>query len=220
MKYYPILLDIEGKDCLVVGAGPVGARKAATLEACGARVTVISQTFSDQFNALKTNSILCRQKEYEPGDLLGMFLVFAATNNAQLNQKIRQDAAQGKILCNVVDALDSSDFILPSIVQRGDLILAVSTSGASPALAKKIRQDLEKQIGPEYETILQVMGNIRKKLLASGHAPDVHKKIFYTLIEAGLLEMIKAEDESKINSVLNDLLGKEYNYQELGLTQK
>ncbi|MFH2093064.1 MAG: bifunctional precorrin-2 dehydrogenase/sirohydrochlorin ferrochelatase [Pseudomonadota bacterium] len=215
MKYYPILLDIEGKNCLVVGAGPVGERKAKALERSGARVLVISREFPGAVDAWQTGSICCRQKAYEARDLLGMFLVFAATNDAQLNLKIRQDAAKSNILCNVADAADSSDFILPSVVHRGDLILAVSTSGASPALARKIRQDLEQRIGPEYEMILRVMGNIRKKLLALGHAPDEHKQIFYTLIEAGLLEMIKAEDESAINLILHDLLGTDYNYQDL-----
>lgn len=219
MKYYPIFLDIKGKNCLVIGGGPVGARKASALEKCGANVRVISDRFAAQFDALKATSICLEKKEYGKEDIKGMFLVFAATNNADLNRQIKADALQLDILCNVADAPDNSDFILPSIVDRGDLIMAVSTSGSSPAMAKKIRQDLEHQFGPEYAKLLQVMGNVRKRLLVSGHAPDEHKQVFHTLIEKGVLELIQANDEININAVLCDVLGKEYTYQDLVSTR-
>ncbi len=215
MKYYPVFLDIKGKDCLVVGGGIVGARKAATLEKCGAKVTVISDRFSSGFDDLKRTGICFKKKEYEKEDVKGIFLVFAATNNADLNQQIKIDASRLNILCNIADAPDNSDFLLPSIVDRGDLIMAVSTSGSSPAMAKRIRQDLENQFGPEYAQLLGLMGNIRKKLLSSGHAPDEHKEIFNTLIDKGILELISADDEKNINAVLCDVLGSKYLYQDL-----
>ncbi|MBU8850214.1 MAG: bifunctional precorrin-2 dehydrogenase/sirohydrochlorin ferrochelatase [Desulfobacterales bacterium] len=215
MKYYPVFLDLKAKDCLVVGGGNVGARKAATLEKCGAKVKVISDRFSPGFDDLKKTSICIEKKKYEKKDVNGMFLVFAATNNSDLNQQIKDDASMLDILCNVADAPDNSDFLLPSIVDRGDLVLAVSTSGSSPAMAKRIRQDLENQFGSEYARLLLLMGNVRKKLLSSGHAPDEHKEIFHTLIEKGILEMIKANDEININAVLCDVLGKQYSYQDL-----
>jgi precorrin-2 dehydrogenase/sirohydrochlorin ferrochelatase len=215
MKYYPIFLDINGKDCLVVGGGNVGARKAATLEKCGAKVTVISDRFSPKFDALKPTTICLEKKEYEKEDVKGMFLVFAATNNADLNQEIKNDASRLNILCNIADAPDTSDFLLASIVDRGDLIVAVSTSGSSPAMAKKIRQDLENQFDFEYAQLLCLMGNIRKKLLSSGHAPNENKAIFQTLIEKGMLELMKANDEKKIKAVLCDVLGRKYSYQDL-----
>lgn len=215
MKYYPIFLDIRAKDCLVVGGGSVGARKVATLEKCGAKVKVISETFSHKFADLEKINICIEKKKYEKKDVNGMFLVFAATNNADLNQKIKKDASLLNILCNVADATDKSDFLLPSIVDRGDLTIAVSTSGSSPAMAKKIRQDLESQFGSEYAQLLHLMGNIRKKLLSSGHGPDEHKKIFNALIEKGILELIKANDDISLNAVLWDVLGKKYSYQDL-----
>jgi len=215
MAYYPVFLDIRGKDCLVVGGGPVGARKAVTLERSGARVKIISDRFSVRADELNKASICFVTKEYEKDDLKGMFLVFAATNNADLNQQIKDDALAFNILCNVVDAPDNSDFLVPSTVERGKLILAVSTSGSSPALAKKIRQDLEGQFGPEYSKMLQLMGNIRKKLLSSGHNPDGHKAIFHTLIDKGLVELIRSDDEEKIDAVLHEVLGKGFIYQDL-----
>lgn len=215
MKYYPIFLDIKGRNCLVVGGGPVGARKAATLADCGANVIVVSERISPEFEQLAAASVSLKQKKYEKEDVQGMFLVFAATNNKALNQRIQKHAAMRNIICNVADAPDVSDFLLPSLVNRGDLIVAVSTCGSSPAMAKKIRQDLEKILGPEYEQLLVLMGNIRKKLLSKGYAPDEHKKIFNTLIEKGMLELIRNRDEININSVLHDVLGKKYSYQDL-----
>lgn len=214
MKYYPIFLDIKGKNCLVVGGGPVGARKAAALEKCGANVKVVSDRFSDTFDGWGKTRLCLEKKEYEKNDVNGMFLVFAATDNAELNQQIKKDASLLNILCNVADAADISDFLLPSTVNRGDLIVAVSTSGSSPAMAKKIRQDLEHQFGPEYEQFLILMGKIRNRLLSSGHAPDEHKQLFNALIDKGILEQIKANDEININLILSDVLGKEYRYQD------
>ena len=93
--------------------------------------------------------------------------------------------------------------------------MAVSTSGSSPAMAKKIRLDLENQFGLEYAQLLRLMGNIRKKLLSSEHAPGEHKEVFHTLIDKGILELIKAKDELNINAVLCDVLGRNYSYQDL-----
>jgi len=215
MKYYPVFLDIKDKDCLVIGGGAVGVRKALTLEKCGARVKVVSDRFSAPLEGLRKSSVCLEEKKYDKEDLKGMFLVFAATNNADLNQEIKKEASRLHIVCNVADDPDSSDFILPSTVERGDLIVAVSTSGSSPAMAKKIRQELEIYFGPEYEEFLLLMGNIRKQLLLSGHAPDEHKKIFHALIERGGLKLIREKNEIKINKVLSDILGGNYSYQDL-----
>ncbi len=215
MKYYPVFMDIKNKHCLVVGGGNVGMRKAATLEKCNAKVKVISKQFSDEFDNLQTESIEFKKKDYEKKDLKGMFFVFAATDNSDLNQKIKDDAERLNILCNMADAPDKSDFILPSIVDRGDLILAVSTCGSSPAMAKRIKQELEHSFGPEYAQFLTLMGNIRKKLLLSSHPPDDNKQIFHTLIDKGILRLIKANDEKAIDSILCDILGNNYSYKNL-----
>ncbi len=215
MKYYPVFMDINRKQCLVVGGGDVGARKAATLERCGAKVRMVSRRFSSRCESLKTTSIDFQLKDYEKKDVTGMFFVFAATDNASLNHEIKKDAEELNILCNIADSPDKSDFILPSVVERGDLIMAVSTSGSSPAMAKKIRQELELTFGMEYAQFLTIMGNIRKKLLSSGHAPDDHRQIFHTLIDRGILNLIKNRDIKKIDPVLHDTLGKTYSYQDL-----
>ena len=213
MKYYPIFLDVKDRDCLVVGGGAVGTRKAAGLYRSGARVRVISKAFSQR---LETTSGICQVcKSYEPSDLETAFLVFAATDSKELNEQIREDAAKKNILCNIADAPDRSDFILPSVVERGDLVCAVSTSGASPALAKKIRKELEQMLGPEYKDFLLLMKNIRTKLLEEGHDPSAHKKIFTALVEKKIPALIAANDRTRIDLVLLELLGPGYEYERL-----
>jgi precorrin-2 dehydrogenase/sirohydrochlorin ferrochelatase len=213
MKYYPIFLDVQDRDCLVVGGGDVGTRKAMGLYRSGARVRVISKKFSQKLEAISGICLVC--KSYEPSDLAMAFLVFAATDNKALNQQVREDATAREILCNVADAPDRSDFILPSIVERGDLVCAVSTSGASPALAKKIRKDLEQMLGPEYKDFLLLMANTRKKLLEEGHDPGAHKKIFTALVGKKIPELIAANDKTRIDLVLLELLGAGYEYERL-----
>jgi precorrin-2 dehydrogenase/sirohydrochlorin ferrochelatase len=215
MRYYPIFLELKNKNCLVVGGGPVGIRKALTLEKCGAAVRVISEKFAEGTTAFTGKKIIFTEKKYEKKDIQGMFLVFAATNNAELNRKIKKDASGSHILCNVADAPDTSDFLVPSTVDRGDLIVAVSTSGTSPAVAKKIRQELEDFFDPAYVPLLCLMGNIRKKLLSAGHSPDEHKKAFSDLMDKGILDLIKTGDVTAVDLILNEIFGKGYRYQEL-----
>ena len=215
MRYYPIFLELKDKNCLVVGGGPVGIRKALTLEKCGARVKVISERFLQGTDGFSGTSIVFVEKKYEKKDIAGMFLVFASTNNADLNQEIKKDASASHILCNVADAPEQSDFLVPSTVDRGDLIVAISTSGTSPAMAKKIRQDLEGFFDPAYAGVLRLMGNIRKKLLSSGHGPDEHRQAFSNLVDRDILELIRKEDDITINSILHEIFGKGYIYQEL-----
>ncbi len=215
MKYYPVFMDIKDKPCLVVGGGNVGMRKAATLEKCNAKVKVISRQIADEFDNLQTGSIEFKKKDYEKKDLKDMFFVFAATDNSDLNQKIKDDAAGLNILCNIADSPDKSDFILPSIVERGDLILAISTCGSSPAMAKTIKKELEHSFGPEYAQFLTLMGNIRKKLLLSNHTSHDNKQIFHTLIDKGVLRLIKENDKKTIDSILCDVLGEKYSYENL-----
>ncbi len=215
MKYYPIFLDIKDKNCLVVGAGPVGVRKAFMLNNCGANVTLVSLDFSVRSDDLKNSSILLEKKKYDSKDINEMFLVFAATNNKDLNGQIKRDAKNVNILCNVADASNNSDFILPSVVCREDLILAVSTSGSSPALAKKIKEELAKEYGSEYAILLEMMKNIRIKLVDKNHAPDQHKIIFHTLLEKGMLDLIEAKNWKKIDAILKDNIGEEYTFKSL-----
>ncbi len=148
MRYYPVYLDINGRKCVVVGGGAVGARKVNTLLACGARVTVISPEATAELNDLaEQGGISLIRRPYQSSDLDGAFMVIGATDDEAINHRVHADAEARNLLCNIVDQPRVCNFILPSIVQRGDLVIAVSTSGRSPAFAKKLRKELKSSSG-------------------------------------------------------------------------
>jgi precorrin-2 dehydrogenase/sirohydrochlorin ferrochelatase len=144
-----------------------------------------------------------------------MFLVIGATNNRELNNKIYRDAEHLGTLCNIADQPNACNFILPSVVSRGDLLIAISTSGKSPALAKRLRQDLEKQFGEEYATFLKLMGAVRNKLLSQDHNPEAHRAVFEQLIDKGLLNGLKDQNKEVVDSLLHEILGEGYDYRSL-----
>jgi precorrin-2 dehydrogenase/sirohydrochlorin ferrochelatase len=216
MKYYPVHLNIENRNCLVVGGGGVGTRKVITLLECGARVTVVSLEFSGKLRELAASGdIILAQRSYRSEDLNGIFLVIGATNDMKLNRKISHDAEKFNTLCNIADRPEVCNFILPSIVRREDLVITISTSGKSPAMAKKLRRALENQYGEEYGKLLRLMGAIRKKLLRQAHEPEAHKPLFEQLINSDLIEMIQKAETAKIDSLLLEVLGEGYKYQAL-----
>ena len=216
MRYYPVYLDIKGRRCLVVGGGQVGTRKVNTLLQCGAEVTVISPKVTDPLARLaEQGRIDLVQRDYRSEDLDQVFLVIGATDDQAFNRKIHQDAEAAQRLCNIADQPALCNFVLPSIINQGDLSIAISTAGKSPAFAKHLRRRLQDQFGPEYGHMLDLMGNIRKRLLAEAHAPEEHKPLFEQLIQNGLLDMIKVMDLEGINALLKEVLGPDYVYEEL-----
>jgi precorrin-2 dehydrogenase/sirohydrochlorin ferrochelatase len=216
MRYYPAYLDVQKRRCLVVGGGPVGTRKVKMLLKCGALVTVISPDVSEQLqNLAKSGDITLLGRSYRSEDLAGMFLVIGATDDENLNHQISADANRLNLLCNIADRPQDCNFILPSIVSRGDLTISISTSGKSPALAKKLRKSLEDQFGEEYAVLLQLMGAIRNQLLRQSHAPEAHKTLFEQLINSGLVDMIRENRTKEIDALLCEILGEGYVFDDL-----
>jgi siroheme synthase-like protein len=167
--YYPILLNIQGKKCLVVGGGQVALRKAKTLLEYDANVEVVSPTFCPELSQLaKDEAIEAHQRDYRTEDLKGAFIAIAATDNVKTNKRVASEARRRGVLVNVVDDPKNSDFIVPSYLKRGDVIVAVSTSGRSPALARKIRSELEKNFKAEYEHLAVIADEVRYKLKQQG----------------------------------------------------
>ncbi|RZB30442.1 MAG: precorrin-2 dehydrogenase / sirohydrochlorin ferrochelatase [Desulfobacteraceae bacterium Eth-SRB1] len=220
MRYYPVNLDILNRKCLIVGGGTVSTRKVITLLDCGAIVTIVSPDVSEKLLELAGNgSITWEKRSYLTSDLDGMFLVIGATDDEELNRRISADAEKNNMLCNIADRPDVCNFILPAIVNRGDLVIAVSTSGKSPAFAKTLRKELEKQFGLEYAEFLRLMGAIRKKLLSEKHEPEAHKHLFEQLIKSDLVGMIKSNRKEEINFLLFDIIGKGYEFENLMKTK-
>jgi precorrin-2 dehydrogenase/sirohydrochlorin ferrochelatase len=216
MRYYPVNLDIRNRNCLVVGGGDVGTRKVMTLLDCGAMVIVVSPAVTEKIEELSNKGLIkLERRGFKPTDLDQMFLVIGATDNPELNRQIHAGAERLGMLCNIADRPEVCNFILPAIVNRGDLIIAISTSGKSPAFAKTMRKDLEKKFGTEYAEFLTLMGGIRTKLLSQDHEPEAHKHLFENLIKRDVVNLIKQGDIAAINSLLFEILGEGYLFDEL-----
>lgn len=216
MRYYPVSLDILKKPCLVVGAGAVAARKAATLVSCGAKVRVVGPEAAPEILAMAQREELRYEKRaYQESDLDGAFLVIAATDDEAVNDAVSRQASARNMLVNVADQPKRCNFVLPAVVDRDGLVVTVSTEGKSPAMARRIRQDLECRFGPEYGPFLSLMAAIRGRLLAAAHAPEEHKGLFYRLIDEGLLDSVQKKDPEAADRLLAEVLGPGFSCREL-----
>jgi uroporphyrin-III C-methyltransferase/precorrin-2 dehydrogenase/sirohydrochlorin ferrochelatase len=183
MHLFPIFVKLAGRRCLVVGAGTVGQAKIQSLLDAGARVCVVApQGTATVAEWALSGAILWEVREFQPANLDGAFLVIAATNSAATNAVIHRECQQRNILCNSVDDPANCDFYYGSVVRRGDLQIAISTAGKSPCLAQRLRQDLEKQIGPEYTAWVDELGQEREKLFAQSIDPEQRKRLLHELV--------------------------------------
>jgi precorrin-2 dehydrogenase/sirohydrochlorin ferrochelatase len=196
-NYYPIMLDIRNRPALVIGGNPVAAEKAAALSASGAKVTVISPTFCEELQDLAaSNTVTLRYKAYERGDLEGAFVVVAATTyEPELSEKIWNEGQENGQLVNIVDVPAWCNFIVPSILRRGQLTVSVSTEGASPGLAKRIRQKLEGLFPLAYEEYLRLATIARKYLRASGLSYAQRDEFFGDYFGSDILDRLIENDE-------------------------
>lgn len=186
---FPMFLKLEGKRCLVVGAGSVGAPKIVRLVETGARVSVIALEAREEIKKLaEEGKITLELRAFEANDLDGKVLAVIATASPALNQAIYEEAQRRGVLCNVVDVPDLCDFYYPAVVQRGDLQIAISTNGQSPSLAQKLRQQLERQFGPGYAAWVAELGATRKLVLASGLNPERKRELLHSLASRKALE--------------------------------
>lgn len=192
-KYYPAFIDLEGQLCLIVGGGEIAEQKVESLLECGARVTIISPDLTPRLHEHAEAGMLCwRPRRYEPGDVEGYFLVVCATDVQDMNEQVAADGFARNLLVNVVDAPKLCSFIVPSIVRQGDLCIAISTGGASPAMSKRIRQQLEHQFGPEYAILLDILGSYRARMKEC-YLDDFNQRlaIWESLVHADLLDLIR-----------------------------
>jgi precorrin-2 dehydrogenase/sirohydrochlorin ferrochelatase len=207
-KYYPVSLDLTDKRCVIIGGGAVAERKAGRLIECGAQVTIVSRTLTPLLeNRKKANIIEHIDADYDRQALHGAFMVIGATDRDDVNAQISQDALSLGILVNIVDDPDKCNFILPSILQQGDLSIAVSTGGKSPALARRIKEDLQQLYGPEYEILLTIMGSLRKKILVQGHASEANKSVFEALVHSDMLQAIREGNRALVKKIIHDISG-------------
>jgi len=179
-KLFPMFLKLSARPCLVVGAGTIAESKIASLLEAGGRVRVVAPEAIPQVRSwAQSNTIEWHQRSFQPDDLEGMFLVVAATSSTELHERIFDEATQRGVLCNIVDVPPLCDFYYPAVVQRGALQIAISTSGQSPALAQRLRKQLEDQFGPEYEEWLAQLGEARDKLHSTKMDPKERKRLLH-----------------------------------------
>lgn len=189
MSLFPAFLKLANRRVLVVGGGSIAAQKIPGLLEAGAQVHVVSPKLSPQLaELLRNHQITWSPKPFEPEDLHGAFLVIAATSLRDLNAAVFEEADRRNLLCNAVDDIENCHFYYGSIVQRGDLQIAISTNGKSPALAQRLRKELESQFGPEYEVWLEWLGAAREALRAQSHDPETTKRWLHALASRPMFE--------------------------------
>jgi precorrin-2 dehydrogenase/sirohydrochlorin ferrochelatase len=182
-RYYMACLDLRGRRCVVVGGGSVGLEKARGLLECGARVVVVAP---DVRAELRAEPVSVRQRRYRARDLDGAFLVVAATADAAVNRRVHADAEARGMLCNVADVPELCNFILPSVYRQDPIAVAVSTGGASPALAKRIRDDVASRVGPEHAALAERLRALRPWAKRRFATYGERRDFFERLVQSGL----------------------------------
>ena len=207
MSFYPVCLDVQEKDCIVVGGGKVAERKALGLLSCSAKVLIISPELTEELQRLsKKGAIRWAEREYRSGDLQQAFLVIAATDDEETQEQVFAEAAANNLLVNVVDVPQRCNFILPATVKQGDLILSVSTAGKSPALARKLRMELEKRYGVEYRILVDILGAIRPQILALGQSQLENELLFKQLLHDEIADWIKNQNWTRLEKHFEKVL--------------
>ena len=185
MAYYPIFLELKGRPCVVIGGGQIAYRKAQALVSCGAKVTVVSPRLGTGLQRLaRTKKVRWHKQAFQAIHLKGAQLVIAATDDQSVNEQAAAEAERRGIWINVVDQPRLCSFILSSVVRRGKLVLAISTGGVSPALAKWIRKDLQVHYGPEFDRLLRGMAQVRGKVKKAIPRTQKRKRVFEKALKA------------------------------------
>jgi precorrin-2 dehydrogenase/sirohydrochlorin ferrochelatase len=199
-----MFMKLEGKRCLVVGAGKVGEPKIGGLLGTGARVRVIALQATETVQAwAQAGTITLELRAFAAEDLDGTFLAVVATASRALNGSIYREAQRRGVLCNVVDVPEFCDFYYPAVVRRGDLQIAISTNGQSPSLSQKLRQQLERQFGPGYAKWVKELGETRRLVLASDLDPERKRELLHSLASREALKAALAEEAAK-NEFMED----------------
>lgn len=217
MSYYPALLDLAGRLTAVIGGGRVAARKVASLLEAGARVRLVALRLAGETEKLAGNpAVELLLREFQPSDLDGARLVICATDNEDLNRRVAAEAEKRGLFVNVVDVPRLCSFIVPAVVRRGELTLAASTGGASPAAARRLRERLQEEFGPAWGPYLKLMRALRERVTALGRPAEENRPYFFALADSELYAKVAAKDAAAIDRVIAGVLGPGFGLAELG----
>lgn len=206
--YYPVYIQLRDQPCVVIGGGKIAEGKVEGLLAVQAKVTVIAPDLTLHLQHLaEQKQIIYISRKYQSGDLTGAFMVICATDQTEINHQVWQEASANHQLVNVVDDTPRCNFIAPSILRKGDLTIAISTSGKAPALAVRLKERLQREIGPEYERFLELAGKLREPL--AQHVPDfeTRKALWYELVDSEILDALARGDESSAREIISQVVG-------------
>ncbi len=216
MSYYPVFLDLRERPCLVVGGGRTAHGKIVGLLRAGALVRVVAPTVTGAIEELAARGKLTIvARPYAREDVRGFHIVVAATDEPDVNRQVSADGRQAGVLVNVVDAPELSQFIAPAILERGELQVAVSTSGASPAFAAFVRDHIGDVIGPEFATSLAILRRVRERLRS--RSMEDRRRIQQAITEGGLTERVRRRDLAGIDGLLRAALGEGATLRDLGV---
>lgn len=195
-RFYPVFLHLEGRPCVVVGNGPVVEQKATALLRAGARVTVISPDPSRRLVELAADGIIqVYRRHYEPSDLDGAFLAVVHSDDPEVRARLWRDAEQRRVLINAVDDMPHCTFIAPAIYEQGDLTVAVSTAGKSPALAVRVRNRVGEVLGPEYGALLDLLGDLRAEVALRVPDASARAALWYQVVDSEeIFESVRRAD--------------------------
>ena len=206
MKYYPLFMDLDGRDCLVVGAGAVAARKARSLLECGARVTVVGETPAAAFRALERRGVQLVQRRFRSDDVGRQVLVIAATDDRAVNAAVSAAARRRGIPVNAVDDPPNCTFIVPAVVRRGDLTVAISTGGKSPAAARLVKERVAALLGNEYAALVRLLGRYRGRMKGQVPGQECRATAWKRMLEKGLLESLRQGDRTTAEAIVRRCL--------------
>ena len=198
MSLFPIFVKLEGRLVVVIGGGNIAEAKIPGVLSAGARIRLVAPSITPQIAEwVRFGKIDWLPKEFEPADLDGAFLTIAATSALGVNGAVFREADARGVLCNAVDDIENCHFYYGAVVQRGDLQIAVSTNGKSPALAQRLRVEFEQEFGPEYEVWLQWLGAAREALRASAPRSGATKKLLHELASRPMFEQFVRQANRK-----------------------
>lgn len=210
MRPYPVMMNLDRKRVIVVGGGRVALRKVRGLLESGALVSVVSPEVEDELGRLAEAGDIDWLPEHFQESVLDrwpdVMLVFGTTDNRNVNVLIHRAAVSRRIPCNIADVPELCTFIVPAVITQGDLMIAVSTGGASPALARRIREDLERRFGPEYAAMTRLLGELRRQILKSGAPSDENKKLFLEIVDSEILAALREKDNEKALAILKAIV--------------
>jgi siroheme synthase-like protein len=194
VKYYPLFMDLAGRECLVVGAGAVAARKARSLLACGARVTVVGEAPAPAFRALERRGVRLERRRFRAGDVGRQALVIAATDERAVNAAVSAAARRRGVPVNAVDDPPNCTFIVPAVVTRGELTIAISTGGRSPAAARLVKERVAALLGDEYAALVRLLGARRGRMKAAVARQGARAAAWQRMLDEGVLDSLRKGD--------------------------